>query len=118
MPTHLNAGCTNALQNQEQQGLLDGMHSGGTFLRAEVLVTLVAQVAGGYRRPLPEYLPEALRQIITECWAQNSGQRPNISDVVDRLTALRRPRQPAVANGASREEKGVPAQQKACCVAM
>ncbi|CAK0785797.1 hypothetical protein CVIRNUC_009008 [Coccomyxa viridis] len=77
-----------------------------------------AKVAGGYRRPLPEYLPEALRQIITECWAQNSGQRPNISDVVDRLTALRKPRQPAVANGASREEKSTPAQQKACCVVM
>ncbi len=116
--TFLSAGCVSALQSQEQQWLLDGLHSAGTALRAEVLVILIAQVAGGYRRPLPEYLPEALRQIITECWAQNSGQRPNISDVVDRLTALRKPRQPTVANGASREEKSTPAQQKACCVVM
>ena len=94
------------------------LHSFGTALRAEMHVTIVAQVAGGYRRPLPEYLPEAMRQIISECWAQESRQRPNISEVVDRLTGLQRPRQPAAANGPNYEGKGTPAQQKTCCVVM
>ena len=101
-----------------QQGPFANLHSRGTAPRAESHFAFVAQVAGGYRRPLPEYLPEALREIINKCWAQNSRQRPDISDVVDRLTALRKPRQPAAANGAHREERETPAQQKACCVVM
>jgi hypothetical protein len=45
-------------------------------------------VAGGYRRPLPEYWPEELRSLISECWAQDPTARPSMDDVCARLKAM------------------------------
>lgn len=48
----------------------------------------IAQVAGGYRRPLPNFLPEQLRELISECWAQDMRQRPSMAQVLDRLKEI------------------------------
>ncbi|KAK9918987.1 hypothetical protein WJX75_008520 [Coccomyxa subellipsoidea] len=47
-----------------------------------------AKVAGGYRRPLPDFLPEQLRELISECWAQDMRQRPSMAQVLDRLREI------------------------------
>lgn len=73
------------------------------------------QVAGGYRRPLPDFIPEPLRQLISECWAQDAKDRPAITDVMDRLTAYRNAQQ-TLRNGKSAvvKEKTL----EACCTVM
>jgi hypothetical protein len=48
----------------------------------------IAQVAGGYRRPLPDFLPEQLHELISECWAQDMRQRPSMAQVLDRLREI------------------------------
>ena len=48
----------------------------------------VCQVAGGYRHPLPRDWPEELRQLISQCWAQDPEQRPLAADVARRLGRL------------------------------
>ena len=71
------------------------------------------QVAGGYRRPLPNYIPEPLRELITECWAQNPKDRPPITEVVDRLTAFQETPQ-QLSNGAGKSHKGEDSAKKGC----
>ena len=39
------------------------------------------QVAEGYRRPLPEHWPPALAELVTECMAQDPGDRPSAAQV-------------------------------------
>ena len=48
----------------------------------------MCQVAGGYRHPLPRDWPEELRQLISQCWAQDPEQRPLAADVAARLGRL------------------------------
>ena len=43
------------------------------------------QVAGGYRRPLPSFLPEKLRELIADCWAQDMHARPSMARALERL---------------------------------
>lgn len=75
------------------------------------------QVAGGYRRPLPKFIPEPLQALITECWAQNPKDRPPITEVVDRLTAFQKaPELPS--NGAGRNHQGENPAKKGCCSVM
>ena len=72
------------------------------------------QVAGGYRRPLPSFIPEPLRELITECWAQNPKDRPPITEVVDRLTAFQEAPQ-QLSSGAGKSHKGEESANKGCC---
>ena len=75
------------------------------------------QVAGGYRRPLPDFVPEALRELITECWAQNPKERPPITEVVDQLYTLQRA--PTIlANGAVKGDQVKGPAKKGCCTIM
>ena len=75
------------------------------------------QVAGGYRRPLPNFIPEPLRELITECWAQSPKDRPPITEVVDRLTAFQKaPQLPS--NGAGQVHEGKGPAKKGCCTVM
>jgi hypothetical protein len=53
------------------------------FLRA-------CQVAGGYRQPLPHYVPQQVRDLISQCWAQDLADRPPIAAVLDRLKQIDR----------------------------
>ena len=75
------------------------------------------QVASGERRPLPESIPEALRQIIADCWAQDPKARPKIRAVVDRLAKFHESQQPAgKANGGAKN--GMAAPKGGCCTVM
>lgn len=73
------------------------------------------QVAGGYRRPLPGYIREPLRELITECWAQNPKDRPPITEVVDRLVEAKDAQKP-LTNGKSHGPQA--ATKKGCCACM
>lgn len=42
-------------------------------------------MAAGYRRPLPNFLPEELRELISECWAQDMRARPSMAQALQRL---------------------------------
>lgn len=42
-------------------------------------------MAAGYRRPLPAFLPEELRELISECWAQDMRARPSMAQALHRL---------------------------------
>ncbi|CAL8471285.1 g10827 [Coccomyxa elongata] len=44
-----------------------------------------AKVAAGYRRPLPNFLPEELRELISECWAQDMRARPSMAQALHQL---------------------------------
>ncbi len=45
-------------------------------------------MASGYRRPLPAFLPEQLRALISECWAQDMRERPSMAQVLERLREI------------------------------
>eukprot|EP00884_Botryococcus_braunii_P003104 jgi/Botrbrau1/12795/Bobra.117_1s0014.1 len=45
-------------------------------------------IAGGYRRPLPDYWPEELTSLISDCWAQEPASRPSMDEVCARLKAI------------------------------
>ena len=76
------------------------------------------QVAGGYRRPLPSFIPAPLRELITECWAQSQQDRPPITEVVDRLTAFQKGPQLPVSNGAGKDHHAESSAKKRCCTVM
>ncbi len=42
-------------------------------------------MAAGYRRPLPNFLPEELRELISECWAQDMRVRPSMAQALHQL---------------------------------
>ena len=42
---------------------------------------VIPQVAGGYRRPLPNRWPRELAQLLTECMAQDAWARPGAEEV-------------------------------------
>jgi hypothetical protein len=47
-----------------------------------------AQVAGGFRQPLPASWPVALQDIIASCWQQDQSLRPTMTEVIPRLRGL------------------------------
>ena len=49
--------------------------------QCQVPFTVPPQVAGGFRRPLPERWPLELRQLLTECMAQDARDRPSAEEV-------------------------------------
>ena len=76
----------------------------------------MVQVASGERRPLPDSIPEALRQIIADCWAQDPKARPKIRAVVDRLAKFHDSQEPACeANGGAKNSM---ASKGGCCTMM
>ena len=46
------------------------------------------KVARGYRVPIPSRWPEAVRELIASCWAQDSVDRPTAADVAAQLAQL------------------------------
>lgn len=46
------------------------------------------QVVGGYRRPMPAWWPQQLRDLISDCWAADPARRPSMLAVARRLLAL------------------------------
>ncbi|KAK9918800.1 hypothetical protein WJX75_007031 [Coccomyxa subellipsoidea] len=54
----------------------------GDAMAAELYAS---KVAGGYRRPLPSFLPEKLRELIADCWAQDMHARPSMARALERL---------------------------------
>jgi serine/threonine protein kinase len=55
----------------------------------EQLLDYARQVANGHREPLPSYWPSVVKQLISDCWAQDPIQRPGFKDVMKRLYALK-----------------------------
>ncbi|KAG2486096.1 hypothetical protein HYH03_015191 [Edaphochlamys debaryana] len=47
-----------------------------------------ARVAQGYRPPLPASWPEAVLELVGQCWAQEPDARPGMGEVRSRLAAL------------------------------
>eukprot|EP01130_Rhizamoeba_saxonica_P017804 TRINITY_DN8721_c0_g3_i1.p1 TRINITY_DN8721_c0_g3~~TRINITY_DN8721_c0_g3_i1.p1 ORF type:complete len:577 (+),score=104.17 TRINITY_DN8721_c0_g3_i1:33-1763(+) len=45
-------------------------------------------VSKGERPPMPADCPKSWKNIIRKCWAQKASRRPNISEVVSRLTRM------------------------------
>ncbi|CAK0785798.1 hypothetical protein CVIRNUC_009009 [Coccomyxa viridis] len=86
----------------------------GNVRAAEVYA---AQVASGERRPLPDSIPEALRQIIADCWAQDPKARPKIRAVVDRLAKFHESQQPA-GKGNDGAKNGMARPKGSCCTVM
>ena len=50
-------------------------------LRWELDVIVYVQVAGGFRPKIPADVPEAVRALITACWAQEAHDRPTAGEV-------------------------------------
>jgi hypothetical protein len=80
------------------------------------------QVAGGYRRPLPQYVPQQVRELISKCWAQEAHARPDIAAVLNCLKHIERlgvlDADSASADvGADGAKRAQPV-KKACCVLM
>ena len=75
------------------------------------------QVAGGYRRPLPSYIPLPLRELITECWAQHPRERPPITEVVDRLTEFQKGKTGGMTSRDT-DHANHDAPKKGCCTVM
>ncbi len=79
-----------------------------------------AQVANGYRRPIPSMWPSALRTLIETCWAEQPEKRPSMKLVFRTLTDLsKRPDDlqklsPRGSSGMSR----MGSDKKGCCVVM
>jgi hypothetical protein len=46
-------------------------------------------VCTGGRMVIPKAWPEALRELIAQCWTQDPQQRPSAADVVERLQKIR-----------------------------
>lgn len=47
-----------------------------------------AKVSEGFRPPIRAVFPEPFRQLLLECWAQESSSRPPMHEVVDKLKSL------------------------------
>ena len=77
----------------------------------------MVQVASGERRPLPDSIPEVLRQIITDCWAQDPKARPKIRVIVERLAKYKETQQPA-GKGNSGAKDSMAAPKGGCCTVM
>lgn len=45
-------------------------------------------IAGGWRLPLPGFIPEAVADIIANCWLMKPSERISIGDVVEKLKLL------------------------------
>lgn len=43
------------------------------------------QVSEGYRRPIPEDWPAAIRELVADCWAARPDARPPMRQVAERL---------------------------------
>ncbi|KAG2482383.1 hypothetical protein HYH03_018679 [Edaphochlamys debaryana] len=54
----------------------------------EEIESYAHKVSTGYRPPIPEAWPDAVRELVAQCWAQEPAQRPPMSDVRARLQAL------------------------------
>lgn len=48
----------------------------------------VAQVANGYRWPLPKTFPLELKELVSQCWAQEASERPDMDIVLRRLEEM------------------------------
>ncbi|GMH43672.1 hypothetical protein BSKO_11594 [Bryopsis sp. KO-2023] len=46
------------------------------------------RVAKGHREPIPKEWPQALAELIQDCWHENPDRRPRMSDVIIRLKEL------------------------------
>ena len=84
---------------------------------------------GGYRRPLTKYLPEKLREVISDCWAQDMHMRPSMASVVSRLQKIeslnifeKKSSKSGTANGSAAGKTAVNgpvgAAKKGCCTVM
>ena len=45
------------------------------------------KVARGYRVPIPARWPEAVRELVAQCWAQDPADRPSMDDVARMLVS-------------------------------
>ena len=62
------------------------------------LMQIVMAVGVERRRPpLPKYIPTPLAAIIRECWRQNPALRPSFKEIVERVRALRKEEEQALA---------------------
>jgi serine/threonine protein kinase len=71
--------------------LLAELFSGSSFHRqlrrqVEFEFEIVQLVIEGARPTLPESLPAALRNLLTQCWSPNPALRPRFAEIVHRLS--------------------------------
>jgi hypothetical protein len=80
-------------------------------------LSIAMQVAVGYRRHLPDFIPLPLRELITECWAPHQRARPPITEVVDRLTGFQKGLTGGTtSNNIDHDSHNAP--KKGCCIVM
>lgn len=70
------------------------------------------KVAAGYRQPISAGLPQALQQLVRECWAQSPEQRPSMASVAARLREVQQSGEVEEAEG----RHGPPASAGCCAV--
>jgi hypothetical protein len=46
---------------------------------------LMMRIGKGVRYPRPKGIPDALWQLVTECWQQEAVKRPTFAEIVERL---------------------------------
>ena len=85
----------------------------------------MAQVANGYRRPIPGNWPSAIRTLVASCWAEQPSQRPKMTLVAKTLAdVLQQPNEMAKLTLGARSNSGNHlsasggSNSKGCCIIM
>ena len=83
------------------------------------------QVANGYRRPIPDNWPSAIRTLVASCWAEQPSQRPKMTLVAKTLAnVLQQPNEMgklalgARGNSGKRMSASKGTNSKGCCAIM
>jgi hypothetical protein len=58
----------------------------------QLLLTYAQLVAGGYRPPMLRHFPDAVKQLISSCWAAEPHERPRMSEVLAELQSWQKNR--------------------------